>query len=198
MHNGNHRQGPKPHQNGTMRICFKAVWVVLFTVLLWCQCPAQGKGAADSVNPHTRSNSDRFAERKHTLNADERSSVVSVAFDARKLRYSEHDCSHLVHAIYARAGFPYAYATSDDIYTGVVGFQRVSRPQPGDLVVWHGHVGIVTRPSRHSFLSFLSRGPGIDDYKSRYWRRRGEPRFYRYVKHDGCAGCTMARSRTDR
>jgi hypothetical protein len=30
----------------------------------------------------------------------------------------------------------------------------------------------------------LRTGPGIDDYRSRYWKSRGEPRFYRYIKND--------------
>jgi cell wall-associated NlpC family hydrolase len=134
--------------------------------------------------------------RKVTLDADDRLSLITAALDSKHLRYSEHDCSHLVNAIYERAGFPYPYASSDDIYDGVTAFQRVSRPAPGDLVAWHGHVGIVIRPSRHAFFSFLSAGPGIDDYNSHYWRGRGQPRFYRYVKSDSCAGCTIARNRT--
>jgi hypothetical protein len=59
-------------------------------------------------------------------------------------------------------------------------------------VVWHGHVGIVIRPTQHAFFSFLSTGPNLDDYTSRYWRSRGEPRFYRYLKGNSCDGCTLA------
>jgi len=103
---------------------------------------------------------------------------------SKKARPAERDCSHLVHAIYKRAGFSYHYADSEDLYDGATGFRRVLRPEPADLVVWHGHVGIVIRPSGHQFFSFLSKGPGVDDYQSRYWRSRGQPRFYRYVKHD--------------
>jgi cell wall-associated NlpC family hydrolase len=135
--------------------------------------------------------------RKHGLSADERRSVITVALDSKKSRSGGRDCSHLVHSIYQRAGFPYAYADSDDLYAGAEGFQRVPRPQAGDLVVWPGHAGIVIRPSRHTFFSFLSRGPGIDDYHSRYWRGRGVARFYRYVKGDGCAGCTIARGHAE-
>ncbi len=130
--------------------------------------------------------------RKASLDVDDRLSVITAALDSKHLRYAEHDCSHLVHAIYERAGFPYPYASSDDIYDGATGFQRVSRPEPGDLVAWHGHVGIVIRPSRHAFFSFLSGGPGIDDYTNRYWRGRGKPRFYRYVKTDSCNTCTAS------
>jgi len=131
------------------------------------------------------------------LNADDRLAVIASALDAKTPHYAERDCSHLVHAIYERAGFPYAYKSSDDLYDGVQGFQRVSQPRSGDLVVWRGHAGIVIRPSRHVFFSFLHRGPGTDDYRSRYWKSRGEPRFYRYLKNAACAGCTVARGRAN-
>jgi hypothetical protein len=130
------------------------------------------------------------------LSADDRLAVIASALDAKTPRYAEHDCSHLVHAIYQRAGFPYAYADSDDLYDGVAGFQRVSQPQSGDLVVWPGHAGIVIRPSRHVFFSFLRAGPGTDDYQSTYWSGRGQPRFYCYLKNRACAGCAVARGRT--
>lgn len=104
--------------------------------------------------------------------------TISVAdFDAS----TEEDCSHLVHALYERAGFPYDYASSRDLYFGHESFVRISKPQPGDLVVWRGHVGIVTDPRHHFFFSSLSEGPGTQAYNSAYWRSRGTPRFYRYV-----------------
>jgi len=131
-------------------------------------------------------------ERKidRTLSSDEGLSVIAAALDSNVRRNGGHDCSHLVQAIYDRAGFRYAYASSDDLYDGVEGFRRVWQPQPGDVIVWRGHAGIVVRPSRHVFFSFLTAGPGIDDYQSPYWTGRGIPRFYRYVKGDPCAGCT--------
>jgi len=119
-----------------------------------------------------------------SLSSHERSSVIAVALHSKKASHPGRDCSHLVHAIYQRAGFPYPYADSDDLYDGVPEFRPVSHPEPADLVVWHGHVGIVIHPSGHKFFSFLSKGPGVDDYQSRYWKSRGQPRFYRYVKHD--------------
>jgi len=124
------------------------------------------------------------------LSRDDGLSVVAVALHSKVRRDSAHDCSHLVHAIYERAGFPYVYASSDDLYDGVEGFRRVSKPQPGDVIVWPGHAGIVVKPDRHVFFSFLTAGPGTDDYRSRYWIGRGQPRFYRYIKNDPCAGCT--------
>jgi hypothetical protein len=60
-------------------------------------------------------------------------------------------------------------------------FRRVADPLPGDLVVWRGHVGIVVDPDEHTFLSQLRTGVKISQYDSRYWKRRGHPRFYRYV-----------------
>jgi hypothetical protein len=154
--------------------------------------------AQESAPPHSPTANASHKSRKHqaTLNTEDRSEVIRVALESKAPRRAERDCSHLVHSIYERAGFPYTYADSDDLYDGTEGFQRVSKPQSADLVVWHGHVGIVTQPSHHSFFSFLSRGPGIDDYQSRYWRSRGKPRFYRYVKNHACDGCVLATRRT--
>jgi cell wall-associated NlpC family hydrolase len=93
---------------------------------------------------------------------------------------SETDCSHLVHDVYEQAGFPYHYASSRDLYIGSTSFTRVRAPQPGDLVVWRGHVGIVIDPAQHSFFSFVRSGPDTQFYDSPYWRSRGNPRFFRY------------------
>jgi NlpC/P60 family protein len=94
---------------------------------------------------------------------------------------SETDCSHLVHDIYDRAGFPYEYVSSRELYIGSTNFIRVRVPQAGDLVVWRGHVGIVIDPQQHSFFSFVSSGPETQFYDSPYWRSRGIARFFRYV-----------------
>jgi NlpC/P60 family protein len=91
------------------------------------------------------------------------------------------DCSHLVHDLYEQAGYPYRYANSLDLYSGSESFVRVSKPQPGDLVVWRGHVGIVVDQRAHSFFSSVSSGPQTEYYNSAYWRARGRARFYRYL-----------------
>lgn len=191
MHNRNHREEEKRHQNGIMpnrrRIAIAAVLCAMV-----CSVAAGQDQAEESAKvPRKEAKHHRRSER--TLDTDERLAVLAAALDSKIPRYSESDCSHLVHAIYERAGFPYEYADSDDLYDGVGGFERVSKPEPGDLVVWRGHAGIVVRPSRHVFYSFLHAGPGIDDYESRYWKGRGQERFYRYVKNSRCAGCTLAR-----
>jgi len=91
------------------------------------------------------------------------------------------DCSHLVHALYQQAGYPYAYASSLDLYRGTAPFLRVRNAHPGDLVVWRGHVGIVVNPREHSFFSTTSSGARIENYRSAYWRARGYPHFFRYL-----------------
>ena len=108
--------------------------------------------------------------------------IVRVAMDSRHAVKSRYDCSHFVHGTYQKAGFPYRYASSSELYEGDPEFRRVDNPQPGDLAVWPGHAGIVVNPARHSFLSVLHNGPGVDRYDSKYWRHRGQPRFFRYVK----------------
>lgn len=119
------------------------------------------------------------------LSADDGLSVIAAALDGRMRLTGKRDCSHLVHAIYARAGFPYTYVRSSDLYAGTDEFQRVTDPQPGDLVVWRGHVGIVVHPAQHIFFSAMRSGLGIDSYDAPYWKRRGQPRFYRYIKGKG-------------
>jgi hypothetical protein len=135
---------------------------------------------------------DRDNDSDNALNQEDRWSLMAAALDARVRESSEPDCSHLVHAIYESAGFPYAYAPSSDLYAGVDGFQRVKLPESGDLIVWRGHAGIVIKPSKHIFFSFMSSGPGIDDYQAPYWKSRGRPRFYRYIKDNSCADCDSA------
>jgi hypothetical protein len=91
------------------------------------------------------------------------------------------DCSHLVHEILSDAGLSYPYATSFEIFAGIPQFQRVRRAQPGDLIVWPGHVGLVVDPRATTFFSSTGSGPRTDEYSSDYWRHRGYPRFYRYL-----------------
>lgn len=116
------------------------------------------------------------------LSKDDGFAVMSAALEKRKRKGGKPDCSHLVNDIYKRAGFEYEYARSSELYLGVREFKRVGRPQPGDLVVWPGHVGIVVNPSEKSFYSSLRSGLGIENYDAPAWKRRGKPRFYRYVK----------------
>jgi cell wall-associated NlpC family hydrolase len=152
--------------------------------LAFCLCggplpsPAQTSQTAGKV-PRVQMNRERSAS---TLTRDDGKEVVAVALDERVRMGRKRDCSHLVHAIYEQAGFAYPYADSSDLYRGTDDFRRVKKPQPGDLVVWRGHVGIVVNPRRRKFYSFLRHGPGIDEYDAQYWKQRGPVRFYRYIK----------------
>ena len=117
------------------------------------------------------------------LNRAEGRSIARIARDHEAVPDAQ-DCSHLVHEIYARAGYDYPYASSFDLYAGNGNFERVKNPQQGDLVVWRGHVGIVLEPRQHIFYSQVSSGPDAQDYTGAYWRSRGRPRFYRYIVED--------------
>lgn len=115
------------------------------------------------------------------LSLDDGLTIIAAALDSIAHVHSKRDCSHFVHAIYARAGFDYPYARSSDLYSGIKHFRLVKNPQPGDLVVWRTHVGIIVNPAHHVFFSSLHSGPAIDTYDAPHWKRKGEVRFYRYI-----------------
>src|ERR1700687_1461582 len=140
-------------------------------------------GRSNSPKRVAREDADlrQTTHRVHSLTRAEGLAIVRVAMNSRHPR-TRYDCSHFVNGLYRRAGFPYRYASSSELYAGVAEFRLVSSPQPGDLAVWPGHAGIVVNPVQHSFLSVLHTGPRVDKYDSKYWRRRGRPRFFRYVE----------------
>jgi outer membrane murein-binding lipoprotein Lpp len=107
--------------------------------------------------------------------------IVTAARERDRQVARKPDCSHLVHEVYARAGYPYPYASSFDLYAGVSSFVRVTRPQSGDLIVWRGHVGIVVDPVEHSFYSSVRSGLRTEFYDTSQWKARGPARFYRYA-----------------
>jgi NlpC/P60 family len=107
--------------------------------------------------------------------------IVSAAWERERQTKKRPDCSHLVHEVYSLAGYPYPYADSFELYAGMRGFVPVTRPQPGDLVVWRGHVGIVVDPGERSFYSSVTTGLRTQIYDAPEWRARGTARFYRYA-----------------
>jgi NlpC/P60 family len=119
-------------------------------------------------------------ERLRLVSRDEGEAIVEAAWELRRSMKPKPDCSHFVHAVYRQAGLDYEYASARDIFEGIDSFQRVPKPQPGDLVVWPGHIGIVVDPEEHSFYSSVRSGFAIEDYESAYWKSRGHARFYRY------------------
>lgn len=114
------------------------------------------------------------------LSPDQGQALADFARQQRSGLYPKPDCSHLVHRIYSQAGLNYAYAGSRDLYNGNDDFERVSHPQPGDLVVWKGHVGIVVDPGEKTFFSSVRSGMFTEAWDAGYWRQRGHPRFLRY------------------
>jgi NlpC/P60 family len=115
------------------------------------------------------------------VSAEEGREITAAALGLDEPIRGRQDCSHLVHQIYGAAGYTYPYASSFDLYAGNGSFRRVRHPQPGDLVAWPGHVGIVLDPRQHTFYSLVRSGLQAEDYLGPYWRSRGRPRFYRYL-----------------
>jgi len=120
------------------------------------------------------------AEKRKPQSARQSPSIPRLA---TRTRHTRLDCSHFVNYVYRRARLPYRYASSAELYEGTDSFQRVFEPMPGDLIVWKGHVGIVTDPNQNRFVSVLRSEVSTDDYLSRYWKSRGQHRFLRYVRN---------------
>ena len=116
---------------------------------------------------------------------DEGVQVIETAWRNLSQFDSQIDCSHLVHEIYEQAGLRYPYSTSNELYRGIDEFERVRAPQPADLIVWPGHVGLVVNPQEHSFYSALSTGLKMDSYDAPAWQNRGPARFFRFVMRPG-------------
>ena len=114
------------------------------------------------------------------LSADQGAMLVDYALQAGARLTRKPDCSHLVHIIYSRAGLNYSYQPSRALYAGVEDFERVTRPQAGDLIVWRGHVGIVVSPREKTFFSSVRSGIITESWTAHQWLRRGRPRFLRY------------------
>src|SRR5882724_13094240 len=146
--------------------------------------PASRNAADRITNKEKDTDSRQNPDATRPLNLSEGLAILGAALESRHRGKSTSDCSHFAQAIYERAGFPYSYANSSELYAGVDEFRQVASPQPGDLAVWRGHVGIVVNPVQHSFFSLLRSGRGVEAYDSLYWKKRGRPRFFRYVKAD--------------
>ncbi len=151
-----------------LAVCLAGGWMVGGS-----QAKARAQAQATSTSEGSRPNS-------RLLSAEEGRAIVDAAQDQDRPAHGAQDCSHLVHQTYLNAGFGYTYASSFELYAGNENFERVRKPQPGDLVVWPGHVGIVLDPLEHSFYSLVSTGLEAQNYLGPYWMSRGRPRFYRY------------------
>jgi len=163
--------------------CNKQPKRLRYGLTLIAPCVLTIAGALSLCPLRAAASQETHREAYRLLTRDEGLAIVDAVSDHHQSlrgKRAKPDCSHLVNDIYALAGFPFPYAKSADLYGGQPSFIRVSAPQPGDLIVWRGHVGLVLDPRQHSFYSSLRSGLGTEDYTSAYWRRRGNPRFYRY------------------
>lgn len=148
----------------------------LFGLCLIWLCSAE----VTAINAQSAPETSQSSGNLRLLSAPEGRAIVSAALEQNQESNGTQDCSHVVHEIYLDAGFEYPYASSFDLYAGTDNFERVRHPQPGDLIAWPGHVGIVLEPLEHSFYSLVSTGLEAQNYDGTYWSSRGKPRFYRY------------------
>ncbi len=148
--------------------------VLKFALLFLCLLAA-------IASPAARAETDDDSSAKVLVSPEQGEALAAFALQSeRRIRYPKPDCSHLVHLLYSRAGLIYPYQDSRVLYRGVSDFQRVKMPQPGDLAVWLGHVGIVLSPEEKTFLSSVRSGIITESWTAPHWVRRGRPRFYRY------------------
>jgi hypothetical protein len=161
-------------ENSKKACNWRVVRVYVLTACLACGCIAVGSLASAQVSSAPQGP----VANSRLLSAEEGRAIVDAARDQDQR--GAQDCSHLVHQTYLDAGFEYPYASSFELYAGSENFDRVRHPQPGDLIVWPGHVGIVLEPLEHSFYSLVSTGLEAQNYEGTYWKSRGRPRFYRY------------------
>jgi NlpC/P60 family protein len=150
-----------------MRVALK------FAVLQICLGAALAAQTAN-VRPHEDA-------RPQLLSRDQGQSLADFAVHYGPGVRPKPDCSHLVHMLYSRAGLNYEYEGSRALHRGAPDFARVRTPQPGDLAVWLGHVGIVVSPKDKTFLSSVRSGIITESWSNDYWSARGRPRFFRYV-----------------
>src|SRR6267154_5697832 len=163
-----------------MRLYSQSALLVFFLGL--ATAPALLSQKAHERSDHIYQVTSQSPVQARPLTLDEGLAILSAALDSRHHAAFKSDCSHFVHGLYDRAGFPYSYARSADLYAGIDEFERVTNPQPGDLAVWRSHAGIVINPAQHSFFSLLRTGAGVASYDSAYWKKKGHPRFFRYVR----------------
>ena len=154
-----------------------AALLLAFSFGVWAQSPAPPKTSAALAQ------APRPTLGTNLLDLDDGLAILGAALESRHKAEPHSDCSHLVQAIYEKAGYPYQYQPSRELFAGhAPDFRRVTQPQPGDLIVWPGHAGVVVNPAQRTFYSSLRSGFGVQPYDSAYWKSRGRPRFFRYVK----------------
>src|ERR1051326_1536398 len=133
-----------------------------------------------AAGPAARAQVDDESDQRVLLSAEQGQALAEFVLQSGPRVRPRPDCSHLVHLLYERAGLLYPYEGSRVLYRGVADFKRVKKPQPGDLVVWRGHVGIVISPEETTFLSSVRSGVITESWTAKHWLARGRPHFFRY------------------
>ena len=138
-------------------ISFQLLFFAFCAIAPLTSSAQQNRESMDGTDSPASKTTDQHAKplTARVLTPDEGLAVLGAALESRAHPDLRSDCSHLVHAIYERAGYRYSYVNSSTLYAGSAEFRRVARPQPGDLVVWPGHVGIAVNPAQRSFFSAL-------------------------------------------
>jgi len=101
------------------------------------------------------------------------------------------DCSHFIYQVFnsVRKGLATSgpapqlieYRSTAAIEASKL-FLRVQIPEAGDLVLWDGHVGIVTNPQTGKFIGAqTSTGVAEASYISGYWAKKSGKRFLRFI-----------------
>jgi hypothetical protein len=139
-------RAPQGYASGFARI---ALWAACVCVLGAVSVEAQTALPAKENLPNAR-----------LMSIAEGRAIVRAAFQRDEREQRERDCSHVVHAVYATAGFAYPYASSFEIYSGDGNFARVKYPRAGDVIAWPGHLGIVVDAAQHRFFQPGSNGLG--------------------------------------
>src|SRR5216683_2505297 len=105
-----------------MRFEANGPWLLLLCVLVAAASAAQPKaqtqeGLADGQRAsRADASSHESLSQSLLLNPSDGLSVIGAALESRGRGRSKPDCSHLVHTVYGRAGFPYSYVSSSDRY----------------------------------------------------------------------------------
>ena len=160
-----------------MRPSFKFA-LAMFSLWLAVAASALQSGAQSQSQPQSNTGVD-YGDTA-LVSAEQGQAVADFALQSGRRVRPKPDCSHLVPLLYARAGLIYPYEDSRVLYRGVEDFERVKTPQPGDLAVWLGHVGIVLSPEEKTFLSSVRSGIITESWAAPHWARRGRPHFFRY------------------
>ena len=120
-----------------------------------------------------------------------RTVMVAEAWKLYGTPYIEIDCSHLVYralnAARQQLGAAGGFSVHPAIYQSTATMEssgqwvKTEVPEPGDLVLWNGHVGIIIDPAAGKFIGAqTSTGVKDESYTTGYWATYPGKRFVRF------------------